>query len=143
MVKVLADVKIRRHRKKYHKRASRDPSPKKQTSNSRASFCAPRMAKKSGEVGSSRCDDLGGTPQGAAQRAVPAKSAKPSALVNARGIYCGDNLEQLDGFGGMETRALTAKDAKDAKSFLEIRSDISRGSHQAASVRRGKVRKSG
>jgi hypothetical protein len=42
----------------------------------------------------------------------------------------------------MEFRALTAKYAEYAKSFLEIRSYISRGSHQSASVRRGKVRSS-
>jgi hypothetical protein len=37
-------------------------------------------------------------------------------------------------------RALTAKYADHAKSFLEIRSCVSRGSYQSASVRRGKVR---
>jgi hypothetical protein len=50
------------------------------------------MAKKTvgtAEVGSSRCDDR------TAQRAVPTKTAKPSALLDTRVIYCGDNLEQL------------------------------------------------
>ncbi len=48
------------------------------------------MAKKvaAKEVGSSRCDDR--TPQ----RGVPTK-LKPSALVDTRVIYCGDNLDQL------------------------------------------------
>jgi hypothetical protein len=50
------------------------------------------MAKKTvgtAEVGSSRCDDR------TAQRAVPTKTVKPSALLDTRVIYCGDNLEQL------------------------------------------------
>jgi DNA modification methylase len=46
------------------------------------------MAKKSAEVGSSRCDDR------TAQRAVPTK-LKPSSLLDTRVVYCGDNLEQL------------------------------------------------
>jgi hypothetical protein len=48
------------------------------------------MAKKSsGDVGSSRCDDR------TVQRAVSTKPQKPSALLDIRVIYCGDNLEQL------------------------------------------------
>jgi hypothetical protein len=47
------------------------------------------MAKKSSEVGSARCADR------TSQRDVPTKPAKPSALLDTRVIYCGDNLDQL------------------------------------------------
>src|SRR5258708_12096242 len=49
------------------------------------------MAKKAAakEVGSSRRDDR------TAQRAVPTKPAKSSALLDTRVVYCGDNLESL------------------------------------------------
>ena len=47
------------------------------------------MAKKSSEVGSARCADR------TSQRDVPTPRQKPSALVDTRAIYCGDNLEQL------------------------------------------------
>jgi len=47
------------------------------------------MAKKSSEVGSARCADR------TSQRDVPTTKLKPSALVDTRVIYCGDNLEQL------------------------------------------------
>jgi DNA modification methylase len=37
----------------------------------------------------------GNAPAGTAQRAVPTTKLKPSALVDTRVIYCGDNLDQL------------------------------------------------
>ena len=40
-------------------------------------------------VGSTRCADR------TSQRDVPTKPAKPSALLDTRVVYCGDNLEQL------------------------------------------------
>jgi hypothetical protein len=49
---------------------------------------AKKAAAKSSEVGSARCADR--TPQ----RGVPTK-LKPSALLDTRVVYCGDNLEQL------------------------------------------------
>ena len=52
------------------------------------------MAKMPAEkVGLSRCDDR--TPQ----RGVPTKLQKPSALLDIRVVYCGDNLEQLGPYG--------------------------------------------
>ena len=52
----------------------------------------------------------------------------PSSVLDSRVVYCGDNLELPDGFDGMAFQSLTAKYTKYAKSFLEIRSGISRGS---------------
>ncbi len=48
------------------------------------------MVKKAdAKAGSSRGEDR------TAQRSVPTKLQKPSALLDTRAVYCGDNLEQL------------------------------------------------